>query len=75
MQLLDWMKREGYDDEAIAARINERLPNGEHCSGAAVRKWKYRERQPDAAKMQRIHEISGGEVSLVDWASERTEAV
>jgi len=70
MQLLDFMKREGLDDEQMAARINKGLPASERCTAKAVNNWKYRQREPDAAKMQRIHDVSTGEVSLSDWAQE-----
>lgn len=66
MKLLDYMRREGLDDAAMAARINEGLPVEAHCTGYAVKKWKYGERQAPADKIMRIEEVTNGEVTLRD---------
>ena len=61
MQLLDYMIREKLDDAAFAALIGGIGPHG-------VKKWKYREREPDASQMTRIAQVTGGAVQLSDWA-------
>lgn len=67
MKLLDWMRREGVSDVEMATRINEGVV--EPCTGYAVKKWKYGERQPQGDKIIRIEEVTGGEVTLRDLAS------
>lgn len=66
MKLLDWMRREGIDDEAMAARVNEGLPPGDHITASAVKKWKYGERQAPSDKVVRIEEITQRDVTLRD---------
>ena len=61
MRLLDHMREEGLDDDAFAERIGD-------CSGHAVKKWKYGEREPDAGTMFRIESATDGKVTLQDWA-------
>lgn len=60
MTLAEYMKANGLDDEAMAAQIGD-------CSPSAVKKWRYRERQPRADTMVRIQEISAGQVAITDW--------
>jgi hypothetical protein len=74
MKLLEYMREEKLDDAVFAERINEGLPSAMHCTAYAVKKWKYGERRPDADRMIRIEEISGGKVSLRDWASDAVAA-
>lgn len=59
MKLLDWMRREGIDDEGFAKLIGD-------CTASAVKKWKYGERQPPADRVLRIEEITNREVTLRD---------
>jgi hypothetical protein len=70
MHLLDYMRDHGLDDEAFAALYNKHLPAEQHCSAFAVKKWKYRERRPDADGIIRIENITKGAVALRDWASD-----
>lgn len=72
MKLLDWMRREGLDDDAVAEKINAGLPADEHITAAAVKKWKYGEREPPINKIVRVEEISNREVMLRDFASPPT---
>ena len=79
MQLLDYMRRENLDDAAMAARINAArinagVPAERHCTLSAVKKWKYRERSPDADRIIDIQRATNDEVGLQDWASEPAEA-
>lgn len=74
MQLLDYMRRENLDDAAMAARINEGVQAERHCTPSAVKKWKYRERSPDADRIIDIQRATNDEVGLQDWASEAAEA-
>lgn len=60
MNLLAYMRRENLSDQAMAEQIGE-------CSASAVKKYKYGERQPRAARMYRIAEITRGAVRLEDW--------
>lgn len=62
MKLIDYMRREGLDDEAMARQIGR-------CTGHAVKKWKYGERVPDANRILRIEEITNRRVRLKDWRS------
>ncbi|CAL8981842.1 hypothetical protein RHODGE_RHODGE_04007 [Rhodoplanes serenus] len=64
MKLLDYMRREGVDDEALAARLGS-------VTAFAVKKWKYGERIPDALTIVRLEEITGGAVTLRDWADQQ----
>lgn len=66
MKLLDWMRREGVDDDGMASRVNDGLSLDDHITVSAVKKWKYGERQPPADKIVRIEEVTGGEVTLRD---------
>jgi DNA-binding transcriptional regulator YdaS (Cro superfamily) len=61
MKLLDYMRAENLDDQAMAGRIGG-------CSAHAVKKWKYGERSPDPDRIIRIEEVTGGKVSLRDWS-------
>jgi DNA-binding transcriptional regulator YdaS (Cro superfamily) len=63
MKLLDYMRRQELDDETLARRIGD-------CTAHAVKKWKYGERRPDADRILKIQKITGGHVTLRDWASE-----
>lgn len=64
MKLLDYMRRENIDDEALAAQVGS-------VTAYAVKKWKYGERVPDALTIVRLEEITGGEVTLRDWADQQ----
>lgn len=70
MKLLEYMREEKLGDAELADKINATLPSDMHCTAFAVRKWKYGERRPDADRMIRIEEITGGKVGLRDWASD-----
>ncbi len=60
------MRRESLDDVAMAALINEGLSEKDRCTGYAVKKWKYHERQAPADKIVRIEEVTNHEVTLRD---------
>lgn len=60
MKLIDYMRDEKLDDERMAEMIGG-------CTAHAVKKWKYGERTPDAARMLKIEEITNNRVSLRDW--------
>lgn len=62
MQLVDYMTQHSIDDAQMARRIGK-------CSEHAVKKWKYRERMPDAARIVRIEKITNGQVGLLDWTA------
>lgn len=66
MRLLAWMRENEVDDDAMAARIGD-------CSGFAVKKWKYAEREPDASTIVRIEAVTEGKVALADWAAQAAE--
>lgn len=66
MRLLDFMRDEKLDDDAFASRLGD-------CSGHAVKKWKYGEREPDAVTIARIERVTHGAVSLRDWADHAEE--
>lgn len=63
MRLLDFMRDRALTDDAMAARIGD-------CSGHAVKKWKYGEREPDASTMLRITAVTKGAVTVADWAAQ-----
>lgn len=67
MRLLDWMRRENMDDEALASRIGD-------VTVHAVKKWKYGERTPDLKNILKIEKITRGDVAIRDWANARAEA-
>lgn len=60
MTLLEFMRREGIDDAEMARRVGD-------CSAGAIRKWKYGERVPRPKFMNRIREVSGGQISPADF--------
>ena len=62
MKLIDYMRREKLDDEAMARLIGK-------CTGHAVKKWKYGERVPDAMRILRIEQVTHGRVRLRDWSA------
>lgn len=64
MQLKTYLSSNAVSDAAFADLIGG---VGEH----AVRKWKYRDREPDAATMAKIEVLTGGAVTLRDWAEPR----
>lgn len=66
MRLLDHMRETETDDDAFAERVGG-------CTGHAVKKWKYGEREPDAVTIIRIEEITGGRVTVRDWAEQASE--
>lgn len=66
MRLLQFMREEGLDDEAMASLIGD-------CSAHAVKKWKYGEREPDAMTMLRIESVTGSKVRMPDWAEQTAQ--
>ena len=60
MRLGDFMKEKGLDDAAMAAVIGE-------VSEFAVKKWRYGERTPRPAQMQRISKATEGRVTADDF--------
>ena len=62
MKLLDWLRAEKIDDRTLAERLGG-------CSSYAVKKWKYGERMPGAARIIQLEEITGGHVTLRDWVA------
>lgn len=60
MKLLDYMRDEKLDDDAMASRLGD-------CSGHAVKKWKYGERVPSIEVAARIERATEGRVGLRDW--------
>ena len=66
MRLLDYMREQGVDDDALAERVGD-------CSPHAVKKWKYGEREPDAGTIVRIERATEGHVGLKDWAEQSAE--
>lgn len=73
MKLLDYMRTENIDDDGMAALINAGLADTEKCSGYAVKKWKYGEREPDASTIVRIERATAGHVTVADWAEQASE--
>jgi len=73
MQLLEWMRRHGVDDEQMAALINQGRPAAERCTAHAVKKWKYRERVPSAAMIARFEDVTRKRVKLRDWVEDPRE--
>lgn len=63
MRLLEFMRSHAIDDETMASRIGD-------CSGHAVKKWKYGEREPDASTMLKIERVTDGKVTLRDWSEQ-----
>lgn len=63
MRLLDYLRDEKLTDDVFAEILGD-------CSGHAVKKWKYGEREPDAGTIVRIEAASGGKVALTDWAEQ-----
>lgn len=68
MKLLDYMRQEGIDDDAFAKLVGD-------CTGYAVKKWKYGERQPPADKVIRIEEVTNGNVLLRDLVEATPAAI
>jgi hypothetical protein len=68
MQLIDWMKTEGIDDQQVADRLSS-LPEGtdKSISAFAVKKWKYGERIPRPDEMRGLYAISAGKVGPNDF--------
>lgn len=66
MKLITYMHERGVTDETFATLL-------ENCTVHAVRKWKYGEREPDAGTIVRIKEITGGAVTVEDWAQQARE--
>lgn len=64
MKLDDFMKAEGLDDAAMAARIGE-------VSEFAVKKWRYGERMPRPGVMGRITSATHGQVTANDFIEAR----
>ncbi|MCJ2129194.1 helix-turn-helix domain-containing protein [Methylobacterium sp. E-045] len=60
------MREEQIDDDAFAALIGD-------CTGHAVKKWKYGEREPDAGTMMKIEDLTEGKVTVRDWAEQAAE--
>ena len=66
MKLLDYMKRERIDDEAMASLVGE-------TTWRAVKKWKYGETTPPLEKLLRIQAVTGGEVAPSDFSHDPHE--
>jgi hypothetical protein len=60
MQLLDYMRARGLDDDAFAEKVGD-------CTADAVKKWKYRERIPRPHQIARIEDVTRKQVTLRDW--------
>ena len=67
MHLSDYLNLANLDDAVFASMVGG-------VSKHAVKKWRYRERVPEADRIIRIEEITGGKVTLRDWRSEPTPA-
>lgn len=67
MKLIRWLQEHKVTDEAFAALVGG-------CTAAAVRKWKYGERQPTPATIVKIETITGGQVTLRDLVREAGSA-
>lgn len=60
MRLSDYLSELNIDDASFAATVGG-------VSKHAVKKWRYRERIPEAERIMRIEEVTGGRVTLRDW--------
>lgn len=60
MKLDAFMKANDLDDAGMASLIGD-------CSEGAVKKWRYRERTPRPAQMQRIFTATNGAVTPNDF--------
>jgi hypothetical protein len=60
MKLEDFMRARGLDDAGMAALIGK-------VSDHAVKKWRYSERIPRTAQMNRIVQATGGLVTAADF--------
>ena len=68
MRLIDYLVKHNLTDEAFAKMVGG---VGRH----AVKKWRYGERVPDAARIARVEDVTGGSVSLGDWHDASAVAV
>jgi hypothetical protein len=59
MKLLDWLRDNDIGDDDFAKLVGD-------CTGHAVKKWKYGERQPPGDKIIRIEEVTNRAVTLRD---------
>jgi hypothetical protein len=60
MQLAEYIKASGLEDESFAALVGS-------CSPHAVKKWRYQERIPRPDQMRRIAEVTAGAVTPNDF--------
>jgi hypothetical protein len=60
MQLIEWMREANLTDVDVATMVGG-------VSSHAVKKWKYGERVPRRAELQRLADISAGKVSPNDF--------
>lgn len=65
MRLIDYMRAEGIDDDAMAERVGDITAHG-------IRKLKYGERGPSIETAIRINAATDDRVGLRDWAREPT---
>ncbi len=63
MKLIDWMRDNSADDDAMASLIGG-------VSGHAVKKWKYGERMPRRNELLRITEVTNGLVTANDFMNQ-----
>jgi hypothetical protein len=61
MKLLDWMRDNSLDDDAMAILVGG-------VTAHAVKKWKYGERTPRRTELQKISEVTAGNVTANDFA-------
>jgi hypothetical protein len=66
MKLIEWMRSQNFDDGQVADLHGA-------CTAFAVKKWKYGERTPRNAQMQRLTEISDGAVTANDFMQSAPE--
>lgn len=66
MKLTSYLSDNKIDEKAFGAQLG--------VSEFAVRKWRYGQRVPSVETIQRISEITGGEVGFTDWLVEQARA-
>jgi DNA-binding transcriptional regulator YdaS (Cro superfamily) len=67
MQLKSFIQASGLPDQHFAEKLGVSL--------SGLRKWKARNREPDAATIARIEALTDGKVSLADWAMPKPKPV
>jgi DNA-binding transcriptional regulator YiaG len=60
MRLIDWMREKNLSDGDVATLVGG-------VSTHAVKKWKYGERVPRRAELQRLDQVSDGQVTPNDF--------